>query len=88
MPVTIKANWGLGVLENIDYISDAADAEGYGRTCLDPAIRALFDYKGDTEYYDDDDIEITLNYSEKANGNTLKETIVTVNGKEILHDFD
>lgn len=88
MPVTIKANLGLGVLENIDYISDAADAEGYGRTCLDPAIRALFDYKGDTEYYDDDDIEITLNYSEKANGNTLKETIVTVNGKEILHDFD
>ena len=29
-----------------------------------------------------------MNYSEKANGNTLKETIVTVNGKEILHDFD
>ena len=56
MPVTIKANWGLGMLQNIDYISNAADAEGYGRTCLDPAIQSLFDYRGDTEYDDDDDI--------------------------------
>ena len=85
MPLTIKSN-DLHLLADIDYLSDKADAEGYGRSDLDPAIKALCDEKGYWKFDgENDNIEISYNVYQKGEDRTVEGIIVTVNGKVILN---
>ena len=85
MPLTIKSN-NLDLLADIDYLSDKADAEGYGRSFLDSAIKALCDERGYWKYdSENDNVEISYNVYQKGEDRNVKGIIVKVNGKVILN---
>lgn len=88
MPLTIKSNWGLNLLGQIESINNDADSKCSGRSSLQPAIDVLLGYRAETEYYDDDDIEITDTCIENTCPHkVLHEIVVKVNGKEILREM-